>query len=262
MSHEQIQSCPDVSKEMEFLDTIGNKYFSARFLEIYSLASNLLSKGYLDHTNFDGPVADLGTGSAIGLFTLRKFSPYAVLTGVDRDDHFSDRLNSYSGSYKTPDQNILKFANANFVKEDFKTFLRSKNTNSFSLITIFYSEGWFSDYTNIVNMAGKALKPGGQLLITTDWDYKMLPINWGTGVNFQGNKGEYSKTLIINTPEELKNKYNSTIKWVGDYLEDEMTESGNSNMGLIRDRNIHLFTKFNQPRLIKHLSPIEQFNSI
>ena len=244
----------DISRttDLELLEKLNYGYFTARYIEISCILDLLLDKEVLQKENFTSkPLVDLGTGSGIGLLALRNFTNKQLM-GVDYDSHFSDWRNDYAGAYEIPTKELISKAQASFIKQDMIVYLKELPNESISLATAFYMsrQGWLKVTPEIYDQFGRVLTLGGQFLLTTDADLIMPRINWANkNTHFRGNEGVHEQTLIFDVPEKFSAKYQNLIPDARCYLENETIKSQGVKIGLIRDRNIQIFTKTSR---IKH----------
>lgn len=113
---------------------------------------------------------------------------------------------------------------------------------STSLITCFYS---IDNNQDVINTVGKILKPGGQFIYTADnARYKPKTPEWSSKVTtITGSEGPYQKTLVLPLPDWVKNRYSHCLKSSRFFLEKEIFDTDSAQVGLIRDREVYLFTK-------------------
>ena len=240
------------STNSELLKKLDYGYFTARFIEISFVLDLLLDKKILQKENFTSkPIVDLGTGSGIGLLALRNFTDKELI-GIDYNSYFSDCRNSYAGGYKIPTKKLIAKAQASFIKQDMNEYLKELPDESISLATAFYMsrEGWFKVTPKIYDQLGRVLTPNGQFLLTTDADLAIPRFDWADkNIHLRGNEGLHKRTLIFEVPEKFSTRHQNLIPNARCYLEPETINSQGIKIGLIRDRNIQIFTKNSR---IKH----------
>ena len=181
------------------------------------------------------------------MFALRQFSP-AYLVGVDRLQRSG--YNGYSGSSGISTAEIMDATLSSFRQSDVLDFLKRWPYQTATLVTAFYAT---SIKPEVVEEIGKVLTPKGQFLFTSDQHDVVTP-NWGkSAVNLEGNGGNNALTLVFPVPHWVQQRYTPIIddalnndperQNIRYLLEPEFFDSNGSNIGLIRDRNVKVFTK-------------------
>ena len=245
------------TSENRVLEELDNNYLKARTIELSVLLDFLLRNHWVNPINLQGPVIDLGTGSGVGLLALRKFTTGYII-GVDRATR--QHYHSYAGQYEVPTPAILNLAVASFRREDMRDFLKHYPLESVTLVTAFYvsMKGWHDNscpaarffgcncnkVSTIIEEIGKILKPGGQFLATSD-GYDIPKPNWATNtVSLVGSeeKDRY-RPLILPLPIWVRNRYHTWFKAIEHSIEPELTETNGEYIGILRDRNVKVFTK-------------------